>query len=82
MNYVNPSAKLALSMCKLSKYELKKILFDCNRIFEKERENNIKKIKKQNEERIREEIKYSEREIREDYERERERERNKILYDY
>lgn len=46
MNYINPDARLAKNMYKLTKYEVKHIIIECNKIFE-----NQKKIdeRKQNE---------------------------------
>jgi hypothetical protein len=55
MDYINPSAKLAIKMYKLSKNELKYILNECNKTFEIQKKIDKKKEKEILEERIIEE---------------------------
>ena len=56
MDYINPSAKLAIKMYKLSNNELKYILNECNKTFEIQKKIDKKKEKEILEERIIEEI--------------------------
>jgi len=55
MDYINPSAKLAIKMYKLSNNELKYILNECNKTFEIQKKIDKKKEKEILEERIIEE---------------------------
>ena len=55
MDYINPSAKLAIKMYKLSNNEHKYILNECNKTFEIQKKIDKKKEKEILEERIIEE---------------------------